>query len=192
MPMNINPMQLIQMIKRGQNPQQLVMNMLEQQMQNANTINAGITNLGTQLQQCCCQNRYEDAQNFAQLNYNLADQECSTRRAVSDDLMENQNANTRSVLGAIQEMQTQALHDKITELTGGTAGAISLTITIDGEAVRTAQMIVTPAAVEQYFNVASCVYIDVPTGCCSTAGVTNTSNQTINVQNANLIVERVA
>ena len=53
-------------------------------MQNANTINAGITSLGTQLQQCCCQNRYEDAQNFAQLNYNLADQECSTRRAVSD------------------------------------------------------------------------------------------------------------
>lgn len=42
-------------------------------MQNANTINAGITNLGTQLQQCCCQNRYEDAQNFAQLNYNLAE-----------------------------------------------------------------------------------------------------------------------
>lgn len=76
--------------------------------------------------------------------------------------------------------------------TGGTAEAISLTITIDGEAVRTAQMIVTPAAVEQYFNVASCVYIDVPTGYCSTAGVTNTSNQTINVQNANLIVERVA
>ena len=63
---------------------------------------------------------------------------------------------------------------------------------IDGEAVHTAQMIVTPAAVEQYFNVASCVYIDVPTGCCSTAGVTNTSTQTINVQNANLIVERVA
>ena len=31
--------------------------------------------------------------------------------------MENQNANTRSVLSAIQEMQTQALHDKITELT---------------------------------------------------------------------------
>ena len=63
---------------------------------------------------------------------------------------------------------------------------------IDGEAVRTAQMIVTPAAVEQYFNVASCVYIDVPTGCCSTAGVTNTSTQAINVQNATLIVERVA
>ena len=29
MSMNINPMQLIQMIKGGQNPQQLVINMLE-------------------------------------------------------------------------------------------------------------------------------------------------------------------
>ena len=87
--------------------------------------------------------------------------------------------------------------NKLTDFTIGSVvrtllEAISLTITIDGEAVRTAQMIVTPAAVEQYFNVASCVYIDVPTGCCSTAGVTNTSTQAINVQNANLIVERVA
>ena len=31
---NINPMQLIQMIKGGQNPQQLIINILEQQMQN--------------------------------------------------------------------------------------------------------------------------------------------------------------
>lgn len=84
MPMNMNPMQLIQMIKGGQNPQQLVMNMLEQQMQN--------TPMGANLLSLAKQN----------------------------------------------------------------------------------------------------VYIDVPTGCCSTAGVTNTSDQTINVQNANLIVERVA
>ena len=31
--MNINPMQLIQMIKGGQNPQQLVMNILQQKSQ---------------------------------------------------------------------------------------------------------------------------------------------------------------
>ena len=31
--MNINPMQLIQMIKGGQNPQQLVMNILQQRSQ---------------------------------------------------------------------------------------------------------------------------------------------------------------
>ena len=31
--MNVNPMQLIQMIKGGQNPQQLVMNILQQKSQ---------------------------------------------------------------------------------------------------------------------------------------------------------------
>lgn len=31
--MNVNPMQLIQMIKGGQNPQQLVMNILQQRSQ---------------------------------------------------------------------------------------------------------------------------------------------------------------
>jgi len=37
--MNINPMQLIQMIKGGQNPQQLVMNILQQQGQNNPILN---------------------------------------------------------------------------------------------------------------------------------------------------------
>lgn len=32
--MNVNPMQLIQLIKGGQNPQQLVMNILQQQSKN--------------------------------------------------------------------------------------------------------------------------------------------------------------
>ena len=37
--MNVNPMQLIQMIKGGQNPQQLVMNILQQQGQNNPILN---------------------------------------------------------------------------------------------------------------------------------------------------------
>ena len=53
-------------------------------------------------------------------------------------------------------------------------------------------MIQTPAAVEQFANVASAVFIDVPAGCCVTAAVRNTSTQAIDVQNANLIIERVA
>ena len=36
--MNVNPMQLIQMIKGGKNPQQLLMNVLQQQGQNNNPI----------------------------------------------------------------------------------------------------------------------------------------------------------
>lgn len=76
--------------------------------------------------------------------------------------------------------------------TGGTAGPISLAISVDGEPVATTTMTVTPAAVEEYFNVASSVYLNVPAGCCSTIGVRNISGVAINVQNANLIAERVA
>jgi hypothetical protein len=51
---------------------------------------------------------------------------------------------------------------------------------------------VTPAAVENMFNVSAQVYVDVPCGCCSTIAVQNTSGQTIEVQNSNLIVVREA
>ena len=76
--------------------------------------------------------------------------------------------------------------------TGGTVGEISLAISIDGEPVGSSTMIVTPAAVEEFFNVSSAVFLDVPAGCCMQVGVRNISDQAINVQNANLIVERVA
>lgn len=76
--------------------------------------------------------------------------------------------------------------------TGGTVESISIALTIDGEPLGSTTMIETPAAVEEFSNVFSAVYIAVPRGCCVTIGVRNTSTQAINVQNANLIVERVA
>ena len=76
--------------------------------------------------------------------------------------------------------------------TGGTVGPISLAIAIDGEAVPATTMIVTPAAVEQFFNVGADVFVDVPRGCCATISVQNISTEAIEVQNANLIVTREA
>ena len=76
--------------------------------------------------------------------------------------------------------------------TGGTVEAISLALAIDGEPIVTTTMIVTPAAVEEYFNVFGAIYLDIPRGCCSQISVRNISTQPVNVQNANLIVERVA
>lgn len=76
--------------------------------------------------------------------------------------------------------------------TGGVVGPISLAIAINGEAVPATTMIVTPAAVGQYFNVKSSVFVDVPRGCCVTVSVQNTSTEAINVQNANLIITREA
>lgn len=76
--------------------------------------------------------------------------------------------------------------------TGGTVEAISTAIAIDGEAVPASTMTITPAAVEQFQNVFSAVFIDVPRGCCTTISAKNISTQSIEVQNANLIIERVA
>lgn len=76
--------------------------------------------------------------------------------------------------------------------TGGTVEAISLAISIDGEPIAATTMTVTPAAVEEFWNVFSAIFVEVPRGCCASIGVRNISTQPIDVQNANLIVERVA
>ena len=74
----------------------------------------------------------------------------------------------------------------------GTVEAISIALAIDGEAVPATTMIVTPAAVEEFWNVFSAVFIDVPRGCCVTVSVRNISEVPVDVQNANLIVDRSA
>ena len=76
--------------------------------------------------------------------------------------------------------------------TGGTVGEISVALAMDGEPIQTSRARVTPAAVENYFNVTSTALITVPTGCCFTVTLENTSDQSINIQNLNLVVSRKA
>ena len=77
--------------------------------------------------------------------------------------------------------------------TGGTVEPISVSLTINGEALGNATAIVTPAAIGDFFNVSITTFIDVPCGCCVTVSVENTSDTTaIDVTNANIIFERVA
>lgn len=84
---------------------------------------------------------------------------------------------------------------------GGTVGPISVALALDGEPILTSRAIVTPAAVDEYFNVTSTAIITVPRGCCFNLSVENTSESAtpattpapaINVQNANLTVTRIA
>lgn len=75
--------------------------------------------------------------------------------------------------------------------TGGAVAPISIAIAVEGEALGSATAIVTPAAVEDFFNVFAAAFIEVPRGCCVTVSVRNTSTETIEVENANIIVERV-
>ena len=73
---------------------------------------------------------------------------------------------------------------------GGTAGEISLAIVVDGTTVPSSTMIATPAAVEEYSNVAVAVSVPVWSGRCETLSIRNTSDQPILVQNANVILTR--
>lgn len=75
---------------------------------------------------------------------------------------------------------------------GGTAGAISVAISIGGEAVPQTTATATPAAVGDAWNVETAAFVDVPRGCCANIAVSNISTQAIDVANANLMVERVA
>lgn len=82
------------------------------------TLMQSINGIGTQLQQCCCENRYDALTNanntqnaissgFCQTNYNNSN---NTR-----DILENQNANTRAILDALNTQQTEALKSKISD-----------------------------------------------------------------------------
>ena len=75
--------------------------------------------------------------------------------------------------------------------TGGAVGSISIAIAIEGEPLGSATATVTPAAVGDEFNTFVAAFVEVPRGCCVTIGVRNINTQTIEVNNANLIVERV-
>ena len=75
---------------------------------------------------------------------------------------------------------------------GGTETPISVAVAINGEAINNTTMIVTPAAVSEFFNVNRSLFIDVPAGCCVQISIKNTSSQNIDVENANLLIERIA
>lgn len=86
--------------------------------------------------------------------------------------------------------------------TGGTVGPIAMALTVNGEIRPTSRAILTPAAVEEYGNVTSTAIITVPKGCCfsvalrAVSGITPPATDTpapaLLLQNANLVVDRIA
>lgn len=85
--------------------------------------------------------------------------------------------------------------------TGGAVTPIAIALTVNGEPRQTSRAIFVPAAVETYGNVTSTAIITVPKGCCFTLSVryvaadedpTTTPTPVIEMQNANLVVSRIA
>ena len=76
---------------------------------------------------------------------------------------------------------------------GGVLGPISVALQEDGETIGNAVAVVTPAAIGDFFNVSLSTFIVIPCGCCVTVSVENVSDGTaISVENANIIIDRVA
>lgn len=69
---------------------------------------------------------------------------------------------------------------------------ILMALAINGEPVQTTTMISTPTVVESFDNVSRTLFVDIPAGCCSQISVENTGTTSVSVQNASLIIERVA
>lgn len=83
----------------------------------------------------------------------------------------------------------------------GTVGPIAVALAVNGEPRLTSRAIVTPAAVEEYFNVTSTAIITVPKGCCfslslravpASEDAAVTPAPVISLQNANLDITRIA
>ena len=84
---------------------------------------------------------------------------------------------------------------------GGTVTPIAVAITVNGEPRPTSRAIFTPAAVGDFGNVTSTAIIKVPRGCCfslsvesipATADPAVTPAPVIELQNANLVINRIA
>ena len=85
---------------------------------------------------------------------------------------------------------------------GGAVTPIAIALTVDGEPRLTSKAIYTPQAVDEYGNITSTALVTVPKGCCfalavryidaTTESPATTPTPTIEVQNANLVVNRIA
>lgn len=70
---------------------------------------------------------------------------------------------------------------------GETPAPLSLAISLNGEALPSGTMTVTPAAVGDLFNVSRTIELDVPCNCCYTLSVRNVGTTPVTVEGANLI-----
>lgn len=85
---------------------------------------------------------------------------------------------------------------------GGDLTPIALAIAVNGEPKLTSRAIFTPQAVDEYGNITTTALVTVPKGCCFSMSVRYVDATTddpateptslINVQNANLVINRVA
>lgn len=83
-------------------------------------------------------------------------------------------------------------HGNVALSTGATVAPTQLAVRINGEGVASSLTMTTPAAVEEFNNVAASTFIDVPAGCCTQISLANIGTTSVDVQNISMTIERVA
>ena len=85
----------------------------------ASNLSAQLNAMSANEQACCCATQNLITSGFADLNYNLATQECNTRQAVANasrEIIDNDNANYRALNDRLTAMEMAAKDDKIASL----------------------------------------------------------------------------
>lgn len=83
-------------------------------------------------------------------------------------------------------------HGNVALSAGATVAPTQLAVRINGEGVASSLTMTTPAAVEEFNNVAASTFIDVPAGCCTQISLANIGTTSVDVQNISMTIERVA
>lgn len=87
---------------------------MQQQFNTQTALTGSLTNLQSQLAQCCCDNRLATAN----LNSTILSENCADRNALSEgirDILQNQTANTQALINTTHQA-VQGVYDKICQL----------------------------------------------------------------------------
>lgn len=79
-------------------------------------------------------------------------------------------------------------HANIAVPEGGTAGEIQMSLALDGTSIPATRMIVTPTAVEAFFNIGTSKNVQCYPGCCRNLSIVNTSADQASVLVSNAIL----
>ena len=124
---------------------------MQQAFASQTAMTSGMTALGTQLANCCCENRLATAN----LNSTILAENCADRAAVSDalrDVITNQNAGVQRILDTMCQDKIDAKNEKIAEL----QNQLNMANLAASQTAQTAKLLADNAAqtqaLEQYLN----------------------------------------
>lgn len=83
-------------------------------------------------------------------------------------------------------------HANVALSAGAEVEPIEIAIRVSGETLAPSRAVSTPAAAGEFNSISATTLVDVPTGCCTQISLANIGTTSIDTENVDLIVERVA